>query len=117
MNTKHLDKWAEAVGEQSEELLFTLFDEEHRELEWTITEYFHGEEPLEELLKEFLDVVWTGTAYFKSKGIDVDAAFDELARSNFSKLDGGELKRREDGKILKPHTYSPPRFQLSANEL
>lgn len=112
MNTKHLDKWTEAVGEQSEELLFDLFDEEHRELEWTITEYFHGNEDLHELLKEFLDVVWTGTAYFKKMGIDVDTAFDELARSNFSKLTDGNLVRRDDGKVLKPHSYSPPRFAI-----
>ena len=36
--------------------------------------------------------------------------FDEVARSNMSKVDKGtgKLLKRADGKVLKPDTYSPP---------
>ena len=42
-------------------------------------------------------------------GIDIDPVFQEVQRSNMSKLwPGGEVRRRpEDGKIMKPPTYSP----------
>ena len=53
-------------------------------------------------------VVLVGYAY--SKGWDIMGAFDEVVRSNASKIDkkSGKLLKREDGKILKPETYSPP---------
>lgn len=42
-------------------------------------------------------------------GISIDPVFDEVQRSNMSKVwDDGTVRRREtDGKILKPPTYSP----------
>ena len=42
-------------------------------------------------------------------GIDLDECFKEVHRSNLSKL-GEDFKpiKREDGKVLKPDTYSPP---------
>ena len=42
-------------------------------------------------------------------GIDLDDCFHEVHRSNMSKL-GPDFRpiKREDGKVLKPDTYSPP---------
>jgi predicted HAD superfamily Cof-like phosphohydrolase len=42
-------------------------------------------------------------------GIKIDAVFREVQRSNMSKIwpDGSIRRREEDGKILKPPTYSP----------
>jgi predicted HAD superfamily Cof-like phosphohydrolase len=55
---------------------------------------------------DLLYVVY-GTA--DEAGIDVDAVFAEVHRSNMSKVGAdGKVLRREDGKILKPDTYSPP---------
>lgn len=55
---------------------------------------------------DLLYVVY-GTA--DEAGIDVDAVFAEVHRSNMTKVrDNGKVLRREDGKILKPDTYSPP---------
>jgi len=46
-------------------------------------------------------------------GIDLDATFAEVQRSNMSKLgpDGKPLYR-EDGKVLKGPMYSPPNLQM-----
>ncbi len=42
-------------------------------------------------------------------GIPLDEVFAEVHRSNMSKVSAdGTVLRREDGKILKPDTYSPP---------
>lgn len=42
-------------------------------------------------------------------GIDLDACFREVHRSNMSKLgEDGKPIRREDGKILKGTSYTPP---------
>lgn len=57
-------------------------------------------------LTDLLYVVYgAGHAY----GINLDACFDEVQRSNMSKLDeNGKAIKREDGKILKGPNYSPP---------
>lgn len=41
-------------------------------------------------------------------GIDLDRCFDEVHRSNMSKVVEGKLQKNEHGKVLKPDTYSPP---------
>ena len=48
----------------------------------------------------------------KARGWDCEAAWDEGAKSNLSKIDPvtGKVKRREDGKILKPDNWEPPYF-------
>lgn len=46
----------------------------------------------------------TAAAY----GVNIQAVFDEVQRSNLTKIpEGGVILRREDGKILKPETFSP----------
>jgi predicted HAD superfamily Cof-like phosphohydrolase len=57
-------------------------------------------------LSDILYVVYgTGAAF----GIDLDACFAEVHRSNMSKLgEDGKPIRRPDGKILKGPNYTPP---------
>jgi predicted HAD superfamily Cof-like phosphohydrolase len=44
-------------------------------------------------------------------GIPFDAIFNEVHRSNMSKRNAdGTINYRDDGKILKPETYSPPQI-------
>lgn len=38
----------------------------------------------------------------------MEAIFDEIHRSNLSKLEKGRVLRREDGKVLKGSEYTPP---------
>lgn len=44
-----------------------------------------------------------------ASGIDIDPVFEEVQRSNMSKVwaDGTVKKRESDGKVIKPPTYSP----------
>ena len=54
-----------------------------------------------------LHYVLSGTSV--SFGIDEDACFAEVQRSNMSKVDeDGTVHRREDGKIIKGNRFSQP---------
>ena len=58
------------------------------------------------------DMMWVIVGYMKSRGWDCEQIWDEGAKSNLSKIDSvtGLVKRREDGKILKPEGWKPPDF-------
>ena len=47
-------------------------------------------------------------------GADAEGAWKEVMRSNLSKIDKetGMVRKREDGKVLKPIDYSPPDLAL-----
>lgn len=54
------------------------------------------------------DLIWVIEGLCHTLGIPLQQVWDEVARSNFSKTVDGKLTKREDGKVLKPDTYSPP---------
>jgi predicted HAD superfamily Cof-like phosphohydrolase len=58
------------------------------------------------------DMMWVIIGYMKSRGWDCENIWDEGAKSNLSKIDPvtGLVKRREDGKILKPEGWKSPDF-------
>jgi predicted HAD superfamily Cof-like phosphohydrolase len=77
--------------------------------EWE--EYLEGEQnnDLVEIADALGDMIYvaygTGVAY----GLPMDEIFNEIHRSNMSKLDEwGQPIYREDGKVLKGPNYSPP---------
>ena len=76
-----------------------------------VMEYFSGENnnDLENIAKELADIIYIVCGTAVSYGIPLDKVFNEVHRSNLSKLgkDGNPL-RREDGKILKGPNYTPP---------
>lgn len=68
----------------------------------------------ENLLKEVLDSAWVSVAAAYSVSNDTEAACQELARSNLSKIGpNGEVVRDPGtGKILKPEYYSPAQMDM-----
>lgn len=55
------------------------------------------------------DIVYVAYGAALTYGIDLDAVLAEVHRANMSKLGpNGEPWLRDDGKVLKPPTYSPP---------
>jgi predicted HAD superfamily Cof-like phosphohydrolase len=58
------------------------------------------------------DMIWVIVGYMKSRGWDCEGIWDEGAKSNLSKIDPttGFVKRRADGKILKPDGWQKPNF-------
>ena len=63
-----------------------------------------------ETLDGVADTIWVLVGYAHSRGWNIIGAFDEVARSNMSKVDKGtgKLLKRADGKVLKPDSYSEP---------
>lgn len=60
------------------------------------------------IAKEACDVVWTAIDVLVAHGIDFNAAFTELYRSNCSKVGpNGEISRAPDGKVLKGPWFQP----------
>lgn len=66
-----------------------------------------------ERLDACFDMIWVIVGYMKSRGWDCEMAWDEGAKSNLSKIDPqtGFVRRRDDGKILKPEGWQPPDFK------
>ena len=65
-----------------------------------------------ERLDACFDMIWVIVGYMQSRGWDCENSWDEGAKSNLSKIDPltGKVRRREDGKILKPDGWQPPDF-------
>jgi predicted HAD superfamily Cof-like phosphohydrolase len=62
-----------------------------------------------EIIDAICDLLYVTYGAAIAMGIDINPFFEEVHRSNMSKLDPvtGRPIYREDGKILKPSTYSP----------
>lgn len=89
------------------ELYKKLIDEEYSEF----IEAFNAKDDAEQLDACF-DMIWVIVGYMQSRGWDCENSWDEGAKSNLSKIDPltGYVKRRDDGKILKPDGWKPPDF-------
>lgn len=63
-----------------------------------------------EELDACMDLIWVILGYCHARGFDIEGAWNEVTRSNMSKIDAatGKVLRRDDGKILKPESFSPP---------
>jgi predicted HAD superfamily Cof-like phosphohydrolase len=63
---------------------------------------------MQNLVKELCDLRYVVEGALVAFGVDPDAAYDEVHRSNMSKLGAdGKPIRREDGKALKGPNYTP----------
>lgn len=60
-----------------------------------------------ELLDADLDLIVVSTGAGMSQGADVQAALEEVIRSNDSKRTDGKILKDANGKIIKPAHYSP----------
>lgn len=83
------------------EVRFRLIEEELDEVVEAIIE-----EDFEAIAKELADLLYVVYGTGHNFGIDLDAAFAEVHRSNMTKLDeNGQPIFREDGKVLKGPNY------------
>ena len=108
-------KWNDIAGTKTNdrstmESYKKLITEEYEEF----LEGYANDDPVEEL-DACVDMMWVIVGYMRARGWSkelVKAAIDEVDRSNFSKFiedENGVIQcvKREDGKILKPSTFSP----------
>lgn len=64
-----------------------------------------------EHLDGIIDSIWCLIAEGLAMGYDVEGAFNEIARSNISKISSnGMIIKATTGKVMKPSTYFPPKL-------
>ena len=63
-------------------------------------------------LDALLDIMVVTIGAVHSLGVDAEGAWHEVMRSNLSKIDHvtGRVRKREDGKVLKPVDFVPPQL-------
>jgi NTP pyrophosphatase (non-canonical NTP hydrolase) len=63
-----------------------------------------------EQLDALVDILVVTIGAIHSMGADGEGAWNEVMRTNFAKIDPntGKVRKREDGKVLKPEGWVPP---------
>jgi len=82
-----------------------LIDEEVGELHQAIL----AKDEVEQL-DALVDILVVTIGAIHSAGYDAEGAWKEVMRTNFAKIDHetGKVRKREDGKVLKPVGWTPP---------
>jgi len=62
-------------------------------------------------------VVTIGAVY--SMGANAEGAWQEVMRTNMAKIDSvsGKVRKRQDGKVLKPEGWQPPNLKSFLNDI
>ena len=66
-----------------------------------------------EQLDALIDILVVTIGAIHSMGADAEGAWKEVMRTNFAKIDKetGKVRKREDGKVLKPLGWEPPNIE------
>ena len=61
-------------------------------------------------LDALVDILVVTIGAIHSLGANAEGAWNEVMRTNFAKIDPetGKVRKREDGKVLKPEGWTPP---------
>ena len=82
-----------------------LIEEEFKELKVAVDSVDQVE-----TLDALIDILVVTIGALHSLGADAEGAWKEVMRTNFAKIDHetGKVRKREDGKVLKPIGWTPP---------
>jgi predicted HAD superfamily Cof-like phosphohydrolase len=82
-----------------------LIEEEHKELQVAIDAFDRVEQ-----LDALIDILVVTIGAIHSGGFDAEGAWKEVMSTNFAKIDKdtGLVRKREDGKVLKPVGWKAP---------
>jgi predicted HAD superfamily Cof-like phosphohydrolase len=96
------DQTVGEVNYQQYQLYKRLIEEEFNELK-------DADSTLEEL-DALIDILVVTIGALHSAGFDAEGAWKEVMRTNFAKIDKetGKVRKRDDGKVLKPLNWTPP---------
>ena len=90
-----------------------LIEEEFKELQIGIKNNDN-----EECLDALIDILVVTIGAIHSMGADAEGAWKEVMSTNFNKIDkqSGKVRKREDGKVLKPVGWTPPNLKPFVNK-
>ena len=99
------DQTVEGYNEEQYKLYINLIEEEFKELKEAIAA---GD--IVEQLDALEDILVVTIGAIHSAGMDGEGGWKEVMRTNFAKIDKetGKVRKREDGKVLKPLGWTPP---------
>ena len=108
---KDIDTFATACDQpaspENYEMYIGLIDEEYTELQTAL-----GNNDDVEQLDALIDILVVTMGAIRAAGWDSEAAWNEVMRTNFAKIDPetGKVIKRADGKVLKPEGWQPPQL-------
>jgi predicted HAD superfamily Cof-like phosphohydrolase len=99
------DQTVEGFNQEQFKLYINLIEEEFKELKEAI-----NNNDMLETLDALEDILVVTIGAIHSAGMDGEGAWKEVMRTNFAKIDKetGKVRKREDGKVLKPLGWTPP---------
>lgn len=99
------DQTVDQVNYAQKMLYFDLIKEE-------VSELFEAVNTVDEL-DALIDILVVTVGAIHSMGADAEGAWNEVMRTNFAKIDSvtGKVRKREDGKVLKPEGWTPPNLK------
>ena len=106
---KACDQSVEGFDQAQFKLYCDLIEEEYNdELKTAIS----NNDPVE-TLDALIDILVVTIGAIHSMGADAEGAWKEVMQTNFAKIDKetGKVRKREDGKVLKPVGWVPPNLK------
>lgn len=102
------DQSVDAYNAAQYNMYVDLIHEEFEELKEAIADNDRVEQ-----LDALLDLIVVTVGAINSLGADGEGGWNEVIRSNMSKVDAatGKVIKRADGKVLKPDSFSPPNLE------
>ena len=99
------DQTVDSFNELQYAMYVKLIDEEHQEL----LEATLSDDQVEQL-DALIDILVVTIGAIHSMGADAEGAWKEVMMTNFAKIDKdtGKVRKREDGKVLKPIGWKAP---------
>ena len=105
---KACDQTVDKHNDVQFKLYYDLIAEEFAELNAAV---LSGDR--KEQLDALLDIMVVTAGAIHSMGADGDGGWKEVMSTNFAKIDKqtGKVRKREDGKVLKPVGWTPPNLE------
>jgi predicted HAD superfamily Cof-like phosphohydrolase len=102
---KACDQTVDSFNADQFNMYIGLIEEESQELAVAIAEH-----DTVETLDALIDILVVTIGAIHSAGFDAEGAWKEVMKTNFAKIDKetGKVRKREDGKVLKPLGWTPP---------
>jgi predicted HAD superfamily Cof-like phosphohydrolase len=102
---KACDQTVDSFNQGQFRLYLNLIKEEYKEL----NEAINNSDQVE-TLDALIDILVVTIGAIHSAGFDAEGAWKEVMKTNFAKIDRetGKVRKREDGKVLKPVGWVPP---------
>lgn len=104
---KACDQTVDKLHENQYNMYLNLIEEEHTELKDAVA----ANDKVEQL-DALIDILVVTIGAIHSAGFDAEGAWKEVMKTNFAKIDKetGKVRKREDGKVLKPVGWTPPQL-------